>query len=149
MESETGPRLKHMVSSVYSLTFEKEIDVKVRSGLLMLAALLVLGVFAFTPAAFAAPPNATSAVESSASPAAGCATATQTIDFLKLTPGSPVAMAATCGVCSLDSCAGATIGQICHYGRFGSQTGSCQSVYGDRCSGTNTLACQCWSGPLP
>jgi hypothetical protein len=122
---------------------------KVRSGLLMFAALLMLGVLALTPAAFAAQPNATSAVESPAQPEAGCATATQTIDFLKLTPSSPVAMFATCGACSLNGCAGAKIGQICHYGRFGSQTGSCQNVYGNECSGTFTPACQCWSGPLP
>jgi hypothetical protein len=121
---------------------------KVRSGLLMLAALLMLGVLALTPAAFAAQPNATPVAESPAQPAAGCPTATQTIDFSKLIP-SPVFMAATCGACSLNSCAGAFIGQVCHYGRFGSQTGTCQDVYGNDCPGTQTPACQCWSGPLP
>ena len=53
------------------------------------------------------------------------------------------------GTCSTDGCANATIGQICHYGRFGSQTGTCQNVLGNLCSGTFLSACQCWSGPLP
>ena len=115
---------------------------KVRFGLLMLV------VLALSPAVFAASPTATPVLETPAQPEAGCSTATQTIDFSKLIP-SPVATSATCGACSLNGCAGAFIGQVCHYGRFGSQTGSCQNVYGNDCSGTFTPACQCWSGPLP
>jgi hypothetical protein len=121
---------------------------KVRSGLLTLAALLMLVTLALTPAAFAAQPNAAPAAVSAEQPEAGCPTATQTIDFSKLIP-APIAMAGKCGTCSTDGCANATIGQICHYGRFGSQTGSCQNVLGNFCSGTILSACQCWSGPLP
>ena len=121
---------------------------KIQSTRLLLATLL-LGILTLTPAAFATPPNATPAVEAPASPGAGCTASLQTLDFLKLTPTSPQARTATCGACSTDGCAGAFINQVCHYGRFGSQTGSCQAVLGNDCPGTTTLACQCWSGPLP
>src|SRR4051812_46864123 len=120
---------------------------KARSGLLMLAALLMLGALA-TPAAFAVQANATPAVGPAEQPVAVCPTATQTVDIAQLIP-SPMLMAGKCGTCSTDGCANATIGQVCHYGRFGSQTGSCQNVLGNLCSGTVLSACQCWSGPLP
>lgn len=119
---------------------------RARSGLLMFAALLMLGAFSLTPATYAAPADATLAVEPPAQTEDGCATATQTLD---VSQPAPIFMTGTCGACSLNGCAGAFIGQVCHYGQFGSLTGTCQSPYGTSCSGTSTLSCRCWSGPLP
>jgi hypothetical protein len=112
----------------------------------MFAALLMLGAFSLTPATYAAPADATLAVEPPAQTEDGCATATQTLD---VSQPAPIFMTGTCGACSLNGCAGAFIGQVCHYGQFGSLTGTCQSPYGTSCSGTSTLSCRCWSGPLP
>jgi hypothetical protein len=130
------------------LRSEKEMGMKARTTLLVLACMLLVA-----SVAGAATPATADIAAAMAHPAmslldgaSACSTSLAATPLPGALPAPIKMTGATCGTCSRNPCIGATIGEVCVVGET---RGTCQPPLGNNCSGGITFQCQCWSGPLP
>lgn len=123
---------------------------KLRSSLLAFACLLLTGSIASAATTVQAdtpgiPRDGDAAIMTPTETSPGCSPAE--LPFMNPSPSEKLGGA--CGPCSDSPCQGKRVDQICAYS--GGKYYTCEVPYGDRCtnSGTITLQCTCWYGPLP
>ena len=122
---------------------------KLRSTLLLLVSMLLIGSLAGAATADpagvpAAPASAVAASPVAASPLCLANTSANT-SKAQLPAGNPVLEKSTqlCGSCSDIWCANNTLGALCQTGK------RCYNLYGFTCSDGVTNKCTCYSGQLP
>lgn len=114
---------------------------KLRSTCLVFTAMLLLGALAGAAQTSGGAP----AFMSPAQASPDCAAA----QLPSFEPDPIQQVGGPCGPCSDAPCQGMRVDQICAFS--GGKYYTCESLLGQRCSGTPTvtLECTCWYGPLP